>query len=307
MMLAAARRFTRPAVEARSRRGLRIASIAVLPGLVASILVATSSPAAAEAPPETTVLPESGTPAEDEPLPKTGTPPEDKALPETTAPPVWSATLTVAGLGASLLGCQNSGPAGRCDSVFTLTDDGIARGDVDTRVLGIVWDSQANSVSLYLDKDWLLPRTVALHVDGLRLSLDEAEYLSERLTADRLRWSLDSLGAAGVDWIPGDTVQLRLDGPAPATSSNPASDPSAPPPSYDPPPPSYQPPPPSYQPPPPSYDPPPPSYDPPPPSYDPPPPSYDPPPPSYDPPPPSYDPPPPSYDPPPPSYQPLPG
>ena len=236
MMLAAAQRFTRPAGAARSRRALRIASIAVLPGLVASVLVAASSPAEAEAQPETTVLPETGTPPKDDPLPETGTPPKDEALPETTAPPIWSATLTVAGLGAPLFGCQNSGPAGRCDSVFTLTDDGISDGDVGARVRGIVWDSQANSVSLYLDEDWLFHRAVALHFDGLRLSLDEAEYLPGRLTADRVRWSLDSLGAAGLGWTPGDTVQLRLDGPAP------------PPPSYDPPPPSYDPPPPSYQP-----------------------------------------------------------
>lgn len=218
---------------------------------------------------------------------------------------VWSATLTVADQQHSLLGCQSAVPVGRCDDALVLTEDEVAYGDVRARVLSLVWDREANAVIVRLDMDWTqMQRDLRLYVDGLALSLDNAEYLADQLDSDRARWLLSNIGVASLDWSAGDTVRLRLanrpanSAVAPAASTGSTYDP--PPSSYDPPPPTYQPPPSSYQPlpgsdqppvlpdqssaespaaegePPPSYDPSSPNYQPPPPSYDPPPPTYQP-------------------------------
>lgn len=121
------------------------------------------------------------------------------------------------------------------------------------RVLGIVWDSETKSFSLWLDTDWPFESAAALHIDGMQLLLKDAEYLPGRHSTDRLRWSLADFDATSLDLTPGDTVHLRLEGPAalpPLKTDTPSVVP------LDPPPPSYDPPPPSYDPPPPSYDPP---------------------------------------------------
>ena len=233
---------------------------------------------------------------------------------------VWSATLTVADQPHSLLGCQSAVPVGGCDDASVLTEDELAYGDVRARVLSLVWDREANAVIVRLDMDWTqMQRDLRLYVDGLALSLDNAEYLADQLDSDRARWLLSNIGVASLDWSAGDTVRLRLanrpanSAVAPSASTGSTYDP--PPSTYDPPPPSYDPPPPTYQPPPSSYQPLPGSDQPPvlpdessaePPAAEGgPPPSYDPSSPNYQPPPPSYDPPPPTYDPPPPTYQPL--
>lgn len=226
---------------------------------------------------------------------------------------VWSATLTVADQQHSLLGCQSAVPVGGCDDASVLTEDELAYGDVRARVLSLVWDREANAVIVRLDMDWTqIQRDLRLYVDGLALSLDNAEYLPDQLDSDRARWLLSNIGVASLDWSAGDTVRLRLANRLAISAVAPAASTGS---TYDPPPSTYDPPPPTYDPPPPTYQPLPGSDQPPvlpdqssaesPAAEGEPPPSYDPSSPNYEPPPPSYDPPPPSYDPPPPTYQPL--
>ena len=148
---------------------------------------------------------------------------------------VWSATLTVADQQHSLLGCQSAVPVGGCDDASVLTEDELAYGDVRARVLSLVWDREANAVIVRLDMDWTqIQRDLRLYVDGLVLSLDNAEYLADQLDSDRARWLLSNIGVASLDWSAGDTVRLRLANRPANSAVAPAASTGS---TYDPPPP----------------------------------------------------------------------